>query len=275
MRRFMARHISMVLALSSALLAGAPSARAERATDSEPNLLETIHRLRDLTAFRLRADFGSASHASVQRTTGVVLGLITGQPDSAVRAALDDYRGPLERVPVQGELSSPFGSRRDPIRKRRQQRHKGIDLVAKRGTPVLAAGPGVVVKARRNGGYGRVIYIDHGDGLETRYAHLSRILVDKGEFVAGGTLIGKVGSTGRTTGPHLHFEVRKHGRAIAPDQALGIAMSPAGLLERLAGALDRIDGGDQRPPRARKARRARTKDRAKRQRELRSRRPST
>jgi murein DD-endopeptidase MepM/ murein hydrolase activator NlpD len=96
-----------------------------------------------------------------------------------------------------------------------------VDFKAPRGTPVYAAGPGVVMHARRKGSYGKLIIISHGLGLETRYAHLSRIKVDEGEFVPAGALIGTVGSTGRTTGPHLHFEVRQFEEPVDPLWALG------------------------------------------------------
>lgn len=126
--------------------------------------------------------------------------------------------------PTTGKLSSPFGVRRDPIRKRRRRFHKGLDFQGKRGEPVYAAGAGIVTRAERRGGYGRVVYIDHGLGLETRYAHLHRIHVKKGDFVAAGTRVGKVGSTGRSTGPHLHFEVRRHGSPVDPYQAMDVPL---------------------------------------------------
>jgi murein DD-endopeptidase MepM/ murein hydrolase activator NlpD len=129
----------------------------------------------------------------------------------------------LTEKPVPGQLSSPFGYRRDPIRRRRKH-HKGVDFVAKRNTPIHAAGPGVVAYAGRRGGYGRMVIIDHGLGLETRYAHLQRINVKKGEFVPRGATVGKVGSSGRATGPHLHFEVRQDGIAIPPAKALDVEL---------------------------------------------------
>jgi murein DD-endopeptidase MepM/ murein hydrolase activator NlpD len=88
---------------------------------------------------------------------------------------------------------------------------------------VYAAGPGVVIIAGVQHGYGNVIYIDHGGGLITRYGHLSHIGVKRGEAVAADALIGKVGSTGRATGPHLHFEIRLDGRAVDPVLAMSIA----------------------------------------------------
>ena len=113
-----------------------------------------------------------------------------------------------------------YGYRRDPFT-RRLKMHKGVDYRAPRGTPVVSAGPGVVKVARRKGGYGRVVMIDHGQGVQTRYAHLQSIEVDAGERVSPGMLIGTVGSTGRATGPHLHFELRIDGEAYDPLQVLG------------------------------------------------------
>jgi len=130
----------------------------------------------------------------------------------------------LTETPVPGMLSSPFGVRKDPIKHRRKKHHAGVDMVAKRNTPIHAAGPGIVTFAGRKGGYGRVIIIDHGLGLETRYAHLERIGVKKGEFVPRGATIGKVGSSGRATGPHLHFEVRQDGVPVPPAKALDVEL---------------------------------------------------
>ena len=101
--------------------------------------------------------------------------------------------------------------------------HKGTDFRADRGTPVYAAGTGVVAFAGVKGGYGKVIFLDHGGGVVTRYAHLSSIDVKVGVAVAGAARIGRVGATGRATGPHLHFEVRLDGRAVDPNVAMRVA----------------------------------------------------
>lgn len=132
----------------------------------------------------------------------------------------------LTEKPVPGLLSSPFGVRPDPVKSRRNRRrkrhrhHKGIDFVASRGTLVHAAGPGIVIKASFSGGYGRVVIVDHGHGLQTRYAHLQTFKTKKGEFLPAGAVLGAVGSSGRTTGPHLHFEVRQDGVALPPGDVL-------------------------------------------------------
>jgi murein DD-endopeptidase MepM/ murein hydrolase activator NlpD len=129
---------------------------------------------------------------------------------------------PLVASPVPGVESSGFGWRRDPLN-RRSKFHRGTDFRADRGTPVFAAGPGLVAFTGRQHGYGNVIYIDHGGGLVTRYAHLSRIEVSSGAAVDAGGRIGRVGATGRATGPHLHFEVRLEGRAVDPSLAMQVA----------------------------------------------------
>ncbi len=144
----------------------------------------------------------------------------TKQPEAAGSRLLLTVR------PVPGELSSHFGVRPDPVKSRRRRRHKrtrhhkGVDFVARRGTLVHAAGPGIVVRAGFFGGYGRVVIVDHGQGLETRYAHLQKIKTKKGEFLPAGAVLGSVGSSGRSTGPHLHFEVRQDGVALPPEDVL-------------------------------------------------------
>lgn len=112
-------------------------------------------------------------------------------------------------------LSSSFGIRSDPFLGRRGL-HSGDDYAAARGTPVPATASGTVTKAGRAGGYGNLVEIDHGNGITTRYAHMSRVDVAVGQTVAKGAKIGEVGSTGRSTGPHLHYEVRREGQAVDP-----------------------------------------------------------
>jgi len=115
--------------------------------------------------------------------------------------------------PSRGNISSNFGMRWGKM-------HKGIDIAADAGSTINAALDGVVCYAGWEEGYGNVIKIDHGDGIEITYAHCSVINVKKGEAVKSGTKIGEVGSTGNSTGPHLHFEVRENGVAINPEKYL-------------------------------------------------------
>ncbi|EFL90115.1 M23 family metallopeptidase [Ahrensia sp. R2A130] len=126
-------------------------------------------------------------------------------------------------------ISSRFGRRTDPFTKRTAV-HGGLDFRAARGTPVLSTASGRVVKAGRNGGYGKMVEIDHGGGITTRYAHLSRIHVKKGQKIKRGKRIGKVGSTGRSTGPHLHYEVRRKGRVLDPIHYVRLAKHLSPLL---------------------------------------------
>lgn len=116
-------------------------------------------------------------------------------------------------------LSSSFGYRRDPINGSGAM-HNGLDFKAAHGTPILAAADGVITKAGWMGGYGKTIEITHGNGLMTRYAHMSRLEANLGQKVERGAQIGRMGSTGRSTGTHLHFEVRNNGRAINPHKFL-------------------------------------------------------
>ncbi len=142
--------------------------------------------------------------------------------EDAARALvnLESAREAVDLVPVaaparNARLSSRFGNRRDPFT-RRTAFHSGIDYAAPRGTPVYAPADGVVTRAARRGGYGLMIELDHAHGLSTRFAHLSRMLVSTGTHVRRGDIIGHIGSTGRSTGPHLHYEVRRGTRAIDP-----------------------------------------------------------
>jgi murein DD-endopeptidase MepM/ murein hydrolase activator NlpD len=116
-------------------------------------------------------------------------------------------------------VSSRFGTRRDPFLGT-MAHHSGIDFRAPPGAPIYSAGAGTVISAAWNGGYGRMVEVDHGNGLTTRYAHMSRILVKSGDRVEKGDILGKVGTTGRSTGPHLHFEVRREGDAVDPQPFL-------------------------------------------------------
>lgn len=117
------------------------------------------------------------------------------------------------------QIGSPFGVRRDPLNGQLAM-HNGVDLVAPRGAAVLATAGGKVTIAGRSGDYGNLVEIDHGFGLRTRYGHLSRINVRPGQTVGPRTPIGTVGSTGRSTGPHLHYEVLFKGKAIDPKRFL-------------------------------------------------------
>ncbi|MDF2841395.1 MAG: hypothetical protein K0Q99_2167, partial [Clostridia bacterium] len=113
------------------------------------------------------------------------------------------------KMPTRGYLSSRFGSRWGSV-------HEGIDLAAPIGTAVNAADGGVVTWVGTRGAYGKLIMVDHGAGYVTYYGHLSKYSVSKGDKVYKGQKIGAVGNTGRSTGPHLHFEIRKNGKPVNP-----------------------------------------------------------
>lgn len=115
--------------------------------------------------------------------------------------------------------SSSYGWRVDPFTGK-MAFHEGLDFMAEAGTPIYAAASGIVTAAERQPDYGNIIKIDHGSGIETRYAHASRILVKPGQRVEKGQMIAEVGSTGRSTGAHLHFEVRLNGAALDPRRFL-------------------------------------------------------
>jgi murein DD-endopeptidase MepM/ murein hydrolase activator NlpD len=115
-----------------------------------------------------------------------------------------------------GKINNEFGFRRNPFGGRAYEFHAGMDIDGERGDFVVAPGNGTVISAGYKGGYGNMIEIDHGNGLTTRYGHLSKIEIADGDTVTRGQLIGYVGSTGRSTGPHLHYEVRIGERSINP-----------------------------------------------------------
>ncbi len=138
-----------------------------------------------------------------------------------VKINFDTYRFPFESQAFP-RISSRFGSRYHPVLKRRRM-HDGLDIPKPYGTPVYPARSGRVIDAGWNEGYGQLVIIKHNNGETTRYGHLSKIMVKAGDLVQRGkTMIGRVGSTGISTGPHLHFEVRdKNGKAVNPTAKIG------------------------------------------------------
>ncbi len=126
-------------------------------------------------------------------------------------------------------MSSSFGMRMHPVLGGFRM-HKGVDLPASTGTPIHATADGVIGHADWFGGYGLCVEIEHGANLETRYGHMSRIAVAEGQHVHRGDVIGYVGSTGRSTGPHLHYEVRIGGEAVNPVPYLQVAQASTGLV---------------------------------------------
>ncbi|MFD1772029.1 M23 family metallopeptidase [Sphingobacterium suaedae] len=119
-------------------------------------------------------------------------------------------------VPHPGRITSPFGYRRNPFTNRGREMHSGVDLKGRIGDPVKATAKGKVTFAGYKGAYGYVVMVKHNNGYETRYAHLTRTRVKKGEAVEAGEIVGLLGNTGRSTGPHLHYEVVINNRKVNP-----------------------------------------------------------
>jgi len=119
-------------------------------------------------------------------------------------------------LPTTGHITSTFGYRKNPFTNRGREFHSGIDIANKKGTPIKASGDGVVVFAGRDGGYGKVVKIDHQNGYVSIYGHNSELKVEVGDKVSRGQVIALMGSTGRSTGSHCHFEVQLHGKPIDP-----------------------------------------------------------
>lgn len=138
-------------------------------------------------------------------------------------------------APVEGPVGSGFGFRADPFTGRNAL-HTGLDFPGEVGTPIHAAAGGLVLESTWHPEYGQIIEIDHGNGLATRYAHCSKVLVSAGSLVKRGQLIGLVGTTGRSTGPHLHFEVLLD----------RVPQDPARFLAGGAAALAKVDSGRRR-----------------------------
>jgi murein DD-endopeptidase MepM/ murein hydrolase activator NlpD len=153
---------------------------------------------------------------------------------SLARTQVDRLTRALASVPVrrpvmgEPEISSSFGMRIDPFI-RAPAMHTGMDFRGDTGDPARATADGTVTIAAWQGGYGKMVEVDHGNGLTTRYAHLSEIIVKVGQRVRAGHIVGKVGSTGRSTGPHLHYETRVNGEAVDPRKFLRAGMRLGGV----------------------------------------------
>ncbi len=151
-------------------------------------------------------------------------------------ATLDGLRRALPTVPLRKplrgdlQMTSTFGYRTDPFLGR-PALHSGVDLREEWGTPVHVTAAGVVTVAGPTGGYGNMVEVDHGGGLSTRYGHLSSIAVSPGQQLSAGAMLGRVGSTGRSTGPHLHYEVRVDGEAVDPSRFLRAATALNGITQ--------------------------------------------
>jgi len=177
-------------------------------------------------------DEQSLNYRELKQAVAEVASQIERQADvlSIIDTDLQNARVKFQSVPNELPLLdsiavSNFGSRIDPFTGRRAS-HEGIDFIAPVGTPILAAAAGVVIDAKWHPGYGNMVEIEHNNRTTTRYAHASKLLVSEGDIVRLGQKIALVGSTGRSTGPHLHFEVRVDGVAQNPANFLAKNGSP-------------------------------------------------
>ncbi|WP_301750930.1 M23 family metallopeptidase [uncultured Erythrobacter sp.] len=202
----------LVSAAAPALANTANSAATTTSADVTQPLREGQPEVVDTGDARFKSIF--SSWTAMERTS----------PTFGSSAEVTAYSSPIpqravsvpSRMPLEGaSLTSGFGMRTHPVLGGRRA-HAGIDLAAPTGTPVYATADGVIGRADWYSSYGLYISINHGAAMETRYAHLSRLAVAAGDNVKKGDLIGYVGSTGRSTGPHLHYEVRVEGLAVNP-----------------------------------------------------------
>jgi murein DD-endopeptidase MepM/ murein hydrolase activator NlpD len=187
--------------------------RASQVLDTRDRLSSTRGRLR--TARNAQTRSLASVRESREAWLSDIAALQAGSADIAARirnagshsSATPSAAGLI--WPVQGVLTSPYGMRWGRM-------HEGIDIGASTGTPIYAAAGGTAIYAGWEGGYGNLTVIDHGNGLATAYGHQSQIAVSNGQTVSRGQVIGYVGSTGHSTGPHLHFEVRANGTPVNP-----------------------------------------------------------
>lgn len=211
--------------LDPLVVIAALGAEADMVAQDQAEALDTIAEAVEARSDRIAAALTSLGYRGTGTNTGgPFVALDYDQEDfSAIAndladlAALQNYARSLPiGLPIPNiEVTSTYGPRRDPFLGSSAM-HTGVDLMASSGTPVHATGPGRVITAGTNGGYGRMVQIDHGNGIVTSYAHLSTIAVRVGQQVAGDAVIGRSGSTGRSTGPHLHYEIERNGRTIDP-----------------------------------------------------------
>ncbi len=217
--KFAVRHLIKLAATACAafMVSAASPAFANTANaNTSADIIEPLREARNDDAANNDQRFKSlfAGWTALERTT----------PTLGMGADVTAFSSPIpqraisvpSRMPLEGaQLTSNYGMRTHPVLGGRRN-HTGIDLAAPTGTPIYATADGVIGRADWYSSYGLYISINHGASMETRYAHLSRLAVAAGDNVKKGDLIGYVGSTGRSTGPHLHYEVRVDGLAVNP-----------------------------------------------------------
>ncbi|GAF27404.1 membrane proteins related to metalloendopeptidases [Moorella thermoacetica Y72] len=171
--------------------------------------------MRDLGEVLNNLRFNEAQQEKVKNILQVDLSFLLGT-DPGVPSGWTPVEGGVKwPTPGISTITSPFGPRVDPVRGG-SSFHTGVDIAAPMGTPVHAAADGVVAVAGWMGNFGNAVYIQHAGDMVTIYAHLSQIAVQRGQQVKAGEVIAYSGSTGKSTGPHLHFEVRLHGQPVNP-----------------------------------------------------------
>jgi hypothetical protein len=199
--------------------------QSARAAGAPPKAIQTFLRVVaqqvDLGSIRAETgdvEVGDLLFAGLHRPSGRGIDMLKWTSDGRSQwfeaSGVGERRGVLS-APVQGRMSSGFGMRRHPILGYTRM-HAGIDFAAAYGSPIYAATDGVVSYAGRHGGHGNYVRLEHGSGLATGYAHMSRIAARYGQRVRQGQVIGYVGSSGLSTGPHLHYELYRSGRTINP-----------------------------------------------------------
>lgn len=219
----------------------------EQIRNRDDNFYRVMMQMEPMTVSRRNAGFDyERSYASMRgMSDDALIGNLTSQIDlldrqlysqsqsfDQLRRAAAEQRVKLDHVPgifpisqEEVNISSGYGMRRDPVTGTRKQ-HEGIDFLAPVGTPVYATADGKVAVAERKGGFGNCVEIAHGFNYLTRYAHLSELLVEEGTEVKRGDLIGKVGSSGKSTTPHLHYEVIFKGEAENPINYFYLDLTP-------------------------------------------------
>lgn len=204
--------------------------RIERLSELEKKILEAVNigggSEEELSSVVSRSDYRDFSPWDMDQVDiDVIDNIINGQNkdiESLVKG-IENQLQTLEAIPnlrpAPGRISSPFGERLSPVTRRREF-HRGIDIANSTNTNIVAAASGVVTFSAYNGSYGNMVLISHGNGYSTIYAHNRENLVEVGDKVRKGDVIAKMGSTGRSTGPHVHFEIRKNGEPINPKDLL-------------------------------------------------------
>ncbi|WP_435417899.1 M23 family metallopeptidase [Parerythrobacter aurantius] len=208
-------HLRAFAALLSGLLIAVPAAAQDEFLDDP---------IEDEAVVTPRVVISTSRAADIGRGGGPLVTIQSSRPRLPAIGGADDDPVVLGRpsgMPLAfASVTSRFGRRMNPVTGM-WGNHRGIDLAAPYGTPVSATGDGIVVQAGWMGSYGILVVIRHGAGVETRYAHLSALAVRTGTKVSKGEIIGYVGSTGRSTGPHLHYEIRDRQQALDPERSLG------------------------------------------------------